>query len=151
VSDTIPTPIDDSRYNQEGVISPDYSVNRIIMPTHNRWIEPGMIISPTITIRNEGTDDLNIENRTISASLGLYPLISKNNGIPPLKKGESIEITLEFLIPDGIPSREYPFMISVNTGKPQTDTDRNIREKVSGTLTIRTITPNVRINNCGCS
>jgi len=131
---------------------PDYVISDISLSKKSSWIEPGMSITPNISIWNTGADDTAPGPVQIAASLGAYQLISMNNSISPMKGGEERRVTLEYLIPDGIPSREYPLIITLDPRREKTGINiKNNEEKASGLLTIRTITPKVKVSSCGCS
>lgn len=129
-----------------------YLITHVTLPVQTRWTETGKSLSPTITVTNEGSDDTGEETMTVSAYLGSYPLISKRNTITPLNGGESRDITLEFLIPDGIPSRDYQFTVSLDNRTEPGETDRSIQQiKAPDLLTVTSKPPKVRMSGCGCS
>jgi hypothetical protein len=132
-------------------LGPEYLISDISLP-ENPWFEPGMVLSPEITITNTGGDDTSHSNLSVSASLGAYPLISQNSTITPMKGGEKKRLTLEYLIPNGIPSREYLLFLTVSPDHLHEGDETKDSEPVpSGSLTIRSTSPGVRVNNCGCS
>ena len=131
---------------------PDYVISDISLAKKSSWIEPGMSITPNVTIRNTGGDDTISEPVQIFASLGSYQLTSQNNTISPMKGGEEQQVNLEYIIPDGIPSREYPLIITLDPSREKTGINtKNNEVKASALLTIRTITPKVKVSSCGCS
>lgn len=135
-----------------GDIGPDYVITGISLPKTSSWIEPGMVINPNITIWNAGENDTTAGTILISASLGDYPLISRNSTIIPMKKDEKRAVTMEYLIPDGIPSREYPLVLSLDSEHEQKGVDTKNNEAItSNTLTLQTASRGVKVNGCGCS
>ncbi|MFH0967424.1 MAG: CARDB domain-containing protein [Methanobacteriota archaeon] len=131
---------------------PDYSISTIVLPNQTSWIETGTTLTPNITIRNLGSDDMQAEAVEITAYLGAHNLIPKNNTISPMKKGENREVTLEFMIPGIIPSGEYALIISIDPERDQVGGNiRNNDVSVTRLLTIRTVIPKMRSGGCGCS
>jgi hypothetical protein len=131
---------------------PLYQITKIAIPTQTKWLQPGMIISPNVTISNTGSDDLRSEDLSTTAFLGTYPLLSNKNTFQPLKKNETKVFSFEFLIPSGVPSKEYQLSIRINSNLEQTETiSPDIQAKSSQFVTIQSINPKVKISGCACS
>lgn len=133
-------------------IGPDYSISSVILPDQTSWIETGTTLTPNITIRNLGSDDIRTEGVEITAYLGAHKLIPKNNTISPMKKGEIRNVSLEYLIPGITPSGEYALIISIDPERDQVGGNiQNNDASATRPLTIRTIIPKKRSGGCGCS
>ncbi|PKL59629.1 MAG: hypothetical protein CVV33_06845 [Methanomicrobiales archaeon HGW-Methanomicrobiales-4] len=137
---------------QNASSGPDYAISTIILPDQTTWIETGTTLTPNITIRNLGSDDFQAEAVEITADLGAYKLIPKNNTISPMKKGETRNVVLEYLIPGIIPSGEYTLIISIDPERDQVGGNiQNNDASATRLLTIRTAVPKMRSGGCGCS
>lgn len=130
---------------------PEYRITSITLPDQARWIEPGMSISPTVTVINDGANDTGAETRVLSAYLGSSQLPPKRNTIPPLRSGGSEEVTLEYLVPDGIPPRDYQFFLSFDNNPEKTGMGGNGSQIRASNLVSVKFKPPKANGGCHCS
>ena len=131
---------------------PYYIITGVSLPTQTTWINSGSYLYPNITLNNIGEDDKTAQNIEIDATLGLYPLISRNNRITPLKAGETRTISPDYLIPNMVPSGEYALSISIRKDMDTNSTNtRNATVTVEKAVNIKFASPKGKVSNCGCS
>ncbi len=131
---------------------PDYIIAGVSLPPQKTWINSGTYLYPNITLSNIGEDDKSAQNIEIDATLGLYPLLSRNNRITPLKAGETRTISPDYLIPNMVPSGEYALSISIHKDSDTNSTNTgNATVTVEKAVNIKFATPKAKVSNCGCS
>lgn len=97
--------------NFSSMNAPAYRISNVTISDQEQSMEVGKSISPILTIQNEGADDPGAEPVILDAYLDTHKLAPKINKIPPLRAGQKEEISLEYIIPEGIPPRDYQFFI----------------------------------------
>jgi hypothetical protein len=110
--------------------------------------EPGETLSPTITVKNTGSDDNALDLVEVHAFLGSETLIPISGFVKPLKSGETETVNLVYQVPGTIPLQSYPFFMIIDpfgvhspAGAPDS------LKKTGGKMTIRTVEPDL---DCGC-
>jgi hypothetical protein len=131
---------------------PDYIITGVSLPPQTSWINSGSYLYPNITLSNIGEDDRAAQNIEVDATLGLYPLISRNNRVTPLKAGETRTISPDYLIPNMVPSGEYALSISIHKDMETNRTNTgNATITVDKAVNIKFTSQKAKVSNCGCS
>lgn len=131
---------------------PHYIITRISIPGEKTGISPGDSLSLDCLIQNTGENDTGMNPVQISVSLGIYPLILQHGIIPAMKRSEEHHVLLTYLIPDGIPPREYPLKVSIEQENNSfvNESDR-VEMKGPDILVVKKTNAGVKRNGCGCT
>lgn len=141
-----------SQVDQNISAYPDYAVSAVTLPPQSSWIDSGSYIHPNITLSNLGGDDSSGRIIKVTAFLGSYQLISKNNQVSPLKAGEVRGIAPDYLIPNSVPSGDYSLKVVIGTEYEQSNESAGNNEATAqNQVNIKLATPKAKVNNCGCS